>query len=143
MGACTADADIIRPCCMGAHANRRVSRRSSTRRAAVRAARSELAATGTAVRRPTTPRHSELTPQERTVAQLVATGLANREIAERLFVTTNTIETHLRHIFQKLDVRSRTQLAISFAGLNVAAVTPASPAPNITDSRDVSRDPPD
>lgn len=40
MGACTADADIIRPCCMGAHANRRVSRRSSTRRAAVRAAHS-------------------------------------------------------------------------------------------------------
>ena len=66
------------------------------------------------MRRPASPLHSELTPQERTVARLVATGLTNREIAERLFVTTNTVETHLRHIFQKLDVRSRTQLAIAF-----------------------------
>ena len=79
-------------------------------------ARSELAATGATIRRPAPPAHSELTPQERTVAQLVATGLTNREIAERLFVTTNTVETHLRHIFQKLDVRSRTQLAIAFRG---------------------------
>ena len=77
-------------------------------------ARQELVATGVAVRRPKPPLHSELTPQERTVARLVATGLTNREIAERLFVTTNTVETHLRHIFQKLDVRSRTQLAIAF-----------------------------
>jgi DNA-binding CsgD family transcriptional regulator len=76
-------------------------------------ARAELAATGAAVRRRVSPPHHELTPQERTVAQLVATGLTNREIAERLFVTTNTVETHLRHIFQKLDVRSRTQLAIA------------------------------
>jgi len=77
-------------------------------------ARSELAVTGTTVRRPAPPLHSELTPQERTVARLVAAGLSNREVAERLFVTTNTVETHLRHIFQKLDVRSRTQLAIAF-----------------------------
>jgi len=76
-------------------------------------ARAELFATGVAVRRPT-PTHGELTPQERTVAGLVATGLTNREIAERLFVTNNTVETHVRHIFQKLDVSSRTQLAITF-----------------------------
>jgi DNA-binding NarL/FixJ family response regulator len=76
-------------------------------------ARAELLATGVAVRRPT-PSHGELTPQERTVAGLVATGLTNREIAERLFVTTNTVETHVRHIFQKLAVSSRTQLAITF-----------------------------
>jgi DNA-binding NarL/FixJ family response regulator len=41
--------------------------------------------------------------------------LTNRAIAERLFVTTNTVETHHRHIFQKLDVTSRTQLAIRFS----------------------------
>jgi len=76
-------------------------------------ARAELLATGIAVRRPT-PSHGELTPQERTVAGLVANGLTNREIAQRLFVTTNTVETHVRHIFQKLDVSSRTQLAIAF-----------------------------
>ena len=75
--------------------------------------RIELQATGVAVRRaPHSP--DELTPQERTVAGLVASGLTNREIAERLFVTTNTVETHVRHIFQKLGVSSRTQLAIAF-----------------------------
>jgi DNA-binding NarL/FixJ family response regulator len=54
------------------------------------------------------------------VARLVTAGLTNREIAERLFVTTNTVETHLRHIFQKLDVTSRTQLAMSVAGRTAA-----------------------
>jgi DNA-binding CsgD family transcriptional regulator len=77
-------------------------------------ARAELAVTGVAIRRPPTPTIGELTPQERNVARLVATGLTNREIAERLFITMNTVETHLRHIFQKLDVSSRTQLAIHF-----------------------------
>ena len=77
-------------------------------------ARSELSITGVTFHRPPTPTLGDLTPQERNVARLVATGLANREIAERLFVTTNTVETHLRHIFQKLEVSSRTQLAIQF-----------------------------
>jgi DNA-binding CsgD family transcriptional regulator len=76
--------------------------------------RSELAVAGVAIRRPSTPTLGELTPQERNVARLVATGLTNREIAERLFITMNTVETHLRHIFQKLEVSSRTQLAIHF-----------------------------
>jgi DNA-binding NarL/FixJ family response regulator len=49
------------------------------------------------------------------VAALVAEGFSNREIAERLFVTTNTVETHLRHIFQKRGVRSRTALVRSLA----------------------------
>ena len=78
-------------------------------------ARSALAGTGASGRRQRPSTLMELTPQERTVARLVATGLTNREIAERLFVTTNTVETHLRHIFQKLDVTSRTQLAIRFS----------------------------
>jgi DNA-binding CsgD family transcriptional regulator len=85
-------------------------------------ARAELLATGIAVRRPT-PSRGELTPQERTVAGLVANGLTNREIGERLFVTTNTVETHVRHIFQKLEVSSRTQLAIAFANSDQASPT--------------------
>jgi len=38
-------------------------------------------------------------------------GLTNRQIAQRLFVTQDTVETHLRHVFQKLDIASRSQLA--------------------------------
>ena len=45
---------------------------------------------------------------------LVSDGLTNREVAVRLFVSTNTVETHLRHVFQKLGVRSRTELANRF-----------------------------
>ena len=78
-------------------------------------ARAELEATGMTMRRRASPTTDGLTPQERNVARLVATGLTNREIAGRLFVTTNTVETHLRHIFQKLGVTSRTQLAVAVA----------------------------
>jgi len=78
-------------------------------------ARAELEATGMSVRRRATSTADGLTPQERNVARLVANGLTNREIAGRLFVTTNTVETHLRHIFQKLGVTSRTQLAVAVA----------------------------
>ena len=52
-----------------------------------------------------------LTCTERRVAALVAQGHTNREVATVMFVTENTVQTHLRHIFQKLGVRSRTELA--------------------------------
>ncbi len=51
-----------------------------------------------------------LTCTERRVAALVAQGHTNREVAMAMFVTENTVQTHLRHIFQKLGVRSRTEL---------------------------------
>jgi DNA-binding NarL/FixJ family response regulator len=38
-------------------------------------------------------------------------GMTNREIAQALFLTENTIETHLRNVFRKLEIRSRSQLA--------------------------------
>ena len=47
---------------------------------------------------------------EHRVATLAAEGRSNREIAERLFVTQRTVETHLTHAFQKLDVRTRAAL---------------------------------
>jgi len=52
-----------------------------------------------------------LTRAERQVAELVAAGLANSEIAASLFISRRTVETHLTHIFRKLDLRTRTQLA--------------------------------
>jgi DNA-binding CsgD family transcriptional regulator/tetratricopeptide (TPR) repeat protein len=52
-----------------------------------------------------------LTPTEGTVAHLVAEGLSNPQIAERLFVSRRTVQTHVAHIFTKLDIASRTQLA--------------------------------
>jgi DNA-binding CsgD family transcriptional regulator len=51
-----------------------------------------------------------LTGTERRVAALVTQGHTNREVAAAMFVTENTVQTHIRHIFQKLDVRSRTEL---------------------------------
>ena len=52
-----------------------------------------------------------LSPAERRVAQLAASGLTNREIGEQLHIARRTVETHLVHIFQKLSVHNRTQLA--------------------------------
>ena len=53
----------------------------------------------------------ELTAAERRVAELVGQGLSNREVASALFVSAKTVEFHLRNIFRKLGVRSRTELA--------------------------------
>src|SRR5262249_43024844 len=52
-----------------------------------------------------------LTRSERAVAQLVADGLSNRLVAARLFVSSSTVDTHLRHIFSKLGINSRLRLA--------------------------------
>jgi DNA-binding NarL/FixJ family response regulator len=55
-----------------------------------------------------------LTPREIEVVQMVASGLRNREIAERLFVSEGTIKVHLHHVYEKLGVGSREAL-IAFA----------------------------
>jgi DNA-binding CsgD family transcriptional regulator/tetratricopeptide (TPR) repeat protein len=54
---------------------------------------------------------ASLTPTELSVADLVAQGLSNPEIAARLFVSRRTVTTHLTHIFAKLGITSRTELA--------------------------------
>jgi DNA-binding CsgD family transcriptional regulator len=55
-----------------------------------------------------------LTETEHRIAALVARGQTNREVAAAMFVTENTVQTHVRHIFRKLGVRSRTELAAQF-----------------------------
>ena len=52
-----------------------------------------------------------LTPTERRVVDLVTEGLTNPQIGERLFVSRRTVQTHLAHVFTKLGLSSRTQLA--------------------------------
>jgi predicted ATPase/DNA-binding CsgD family transcriptional regulator len=52
-----------------------------------------------------------LTPTERRVVDLVAEGLTNPRVAERMFITRGTVKTHLTHVFQKLGVSSRAELA--------------------------------
>jgi DNA-binding CsgD family transcriptional regulator len=71
----------------------------------------------------------ELTETERRIAALIAEGRTNREVASAMFVTENTVQTHIRHIFRKLGVRSRTELAARVlsarAGAAPAARSPA------------------
>jgi DNA-binding NarL/FixJ family response regulator len=52
-----------------------------------------------------------LTPAERDVVRLVSEGLANNDIATRLFVSPRTVQTHLTHVYTKLGLTSRVQLA--------------------------------
>jgi len=52
-----------------------------------------------------------LTDAELRVVQLAADGKTNREIATRLFVSPHTVNTHLRHVFDKLDIKSRVDLS--------------------------------
>ena len=74
-------------------------------------ARLELRASGQAVRRRDPSTLLQLTPQELQVARFVATGLPTREVAAQLFLSPRTVEFHLRNVFAKLGISSRTQLA--------------------------------
>jgi DNA-binding CsgD family transcriptional regulator len=73
-------------------------------------ARRELLATGARPRRTALTGPDALTSAERRVAGLAADGLSNRQIAQHLFITQPTVETHLRHAFHKLGITSRADL---------------------------------
>ncbi len=73
-------------------------------------AREELVATGARPRSVVRTGVEALTPSELRVAEMAADGLTNREIAQALFVTLRTVEVHLTHTYQKLDISSRKGL---------------------------------
>jgi DNA-binding CsgD family transcriptional regulator len=66
-----------------------------------------------------------LTNTERRVAALVAEGLTNREVAERMFLSRHTVDFHLRRIYLKLHINSRVQLARLVVEQNGAATAHA------------------
>jgi DNA-binding CsgD family transcriptional regulator len=67
---------------------------------------------------------ASLTPTEEKIARLVATGSRNREVAAELFISEKTVEAHLSHIYAKLELRSRTELAARLHAL----IDPADPS---------------
>lgn len=73
-------------------------------------ARAELAAAGARPRRDALRGRDALTASELRVARMAAQAMTNREIAQALFLTQRTVETHLTHAYQKLDIGSRGQL---------------------------------
>jgi DNA-binding NarL/FixJ family response regulator len=56
----------------------------------------------------------DLSPREREILELLADGFPNKEIADRLSLTDGTVRWHLRHVYHKLHVRSRTEAALKF-----------------------------
>jgi DNA-binding NarL/FixJ family response regulator len=68
---------------------------------------------------------SALSPREKEVYDLLCDGLSNAEIARRLFISHATVKVHVRHIYDKLGIRSRTAVALNAAGRRTQAASTA------------------
>jgi DNA-binding CsgD family transcriptional regulator len=68
---------------------------------------------------------ASLTDAELSLVELIASGLTNREAAEKLYLSPHTVDSHLRHIFLELDIRSRVELARLAAEKQASAPVPA------------------
>jgi len=75
-----------------------------------------LSATGEKPRRRDAVIREDLTAREAQVARLARDGLSNPEIAARLFVSAHTVQYHLRKVYAKLEIRSRSQLERALPG---------------------------
>jgi DNA-binding CsgD family transcriptional regulator len=78
-------------------------------------ARGELRASGVRLRREALSGVASLTASERRIAEMAAAGASNPEIAQALFLTVKTVESHLTHAYRKLDIAGRAQLADALA----------------------------
>jgi DNA-binding CsgD family transcriptional regulator len=87
-------------------------------------ARAELAATGATMRRRDASTVDDLTPQELQISMLLCGGKTTRETAAALFLSPKTVEYHLRHVYQKLNINSRDQLAQTLLAQTSAARAP-------------------
>jgi DNA-binding CsgD family transcriptional regulator len=90
-------------------------------------ARAELTASGETARRRDASTLDDLTPQELQIARLLADGRTTREAAAALFLSPKTIEYHLRHVYQKLGIHSRDELAAALGATSRSASRPAAP----------------
>ena len=81
------------------------------------------------------PSDGELTPSERKVAALVAQGRTNREVAAELVLSEKTVESHLSHVYRKLGLRSRAELAHRYADDLAEQSSGISPFPRGPDRR--------
>jgi DNA-binding CsgD family transcriptional regulator len=111
-------------------------------------ARAELAATGETLRRRDSSTLEELTPQELQIALLLTSGKTTRETAAALFLSPKTVEYHLRHVYQKLGIHSREELAQALAAQSPRGADGPAPrllgrslVPAARDSADSARSP--